>query len=96
MRRTARNVSTASGQGELLADEAGNEPAAADLAACFHPPVDLQQYAPRRGAYLARQQLAQNDAVAAQQLAREDFVGFLGLRWELLLWSAERTSDQPA
>ena len=62
------------GQGELLADEPGDEAPAADLAARLHAAVDLQQHAPRRRAHLARQQLAQHDAVAAQQLAREKLV----------------------
>ena len=58
------------GQRELLADEAGDEPAAADLAARLEPAQRDEQIAPRRQARLAREQIAEHDAVAQQQLAR--------------------------
>ena len=58
------------GQRELLADEAGHEPAAADLAACFEPAQRDEQVAPRRQARLAPEQIAEHDAVAREQLPR--------------------------
>ena len=70
------------GQRELLAGEAGDEAAAADLAARFEPAIDAQQVAPRRQpGGLALEQAPEHDAVAAQQRAREvlDRLG-LGLR----------------
>src|SRR5690606_33908992 len=59
------------GQGELLALEASDEAAAADLAAGLEPAIDVEQGAPRRGGGLAGQQRAGDDAIAAQVEARE-------------------------
>ena len=58
------------GQRELFAAHAGDEAAAADLAARFEPAVDARQLAPRRGVRLAREQAAEDDAVAAEEHAR--------------------------
>src|SRR5580704_11823906 len=55
-------------QGELLAGKAGDETAAADLAARLEPAVDPQQVAPRRQPRrLALEQPPEHDAPAAQQ-----------------------------
>ncbi len=55
---------------ELLARHAGHEVAAADFPARLEPPVDAREIAPRRGDVLARQQAAEDDAVAAEQCPR--------------------------
>ena len=57
-------------QRELFARHAGDEAAAADLAARLEPPVDAGQLAPRRRVRLARQQPPEHDAVAAEQRPR--------------------------
>src|ERR1051325_436044 len=61
------------GQRELLAGHAGDEAAAADLAARVAAAVDARQVAPRRGVGLARGELAEDDAVAAKEDARLQF-----------------------
>ena len=59
-------------QRELLAGEARDEPAAADLAARLEPAIDAQQVAPRRQPVgLALEQAPEHDAVAEQQSARD-------------------------
>ena len=58
------------GQRELLADEAGHEAPAADLAAGLEPTQRHRQLAPRRQRGLAHQQIAEHHAVASQELAR--------------------------
>ena len=58
-------------QRELLAGEAGDEAAAADIAAALEPAIDAQQIAPRRQpGGLAFDEPPEHDAVAAQQRAR--------------------------
>src|SRR5260221_9472340 len=60
------------GQGELLAREAGDEAAAAYVAARLEPAIDAQEVAPRRQpGRLALEQTPEDDAVAAQQGMRE-------------------------
>src|SRR5882672_2016014 len=54
-------------QRELLAAQRLDEPAAANLAARLRAAIDRQQLTPRRRERLARQQLAADHAVAAQQ-----------------------------
>src|SRR6185295_15823452 len=50
-------------QRELLAGHSGDEPAAARLASCFHPPVDAGQLTPGRCIRLSREQAAEDDTV---------------------------------
>ena len=56
---------------ELLADEARHEAAAANLSLRFHAAERDEQVAPRRRDGLARQQIAEHDAPAQQQLPRD-------------------------
>ena len=65
------------GRRELLADEAADEAPAAQLAAHLEAAVDAQQIAPRRRLRLARQQIAEHDAVAFDVLARQRLVARL-------------------
>src|SRR5207253_639997 len=58
------------GERELLARHAGDEAAAADLAARLEAAVDARQLAPRREVRLAREQTAEDDAVAAEEHPR--------------------------
>lgn len=59
-------------QRELLAGEAGDEAAAADLAARLEPTIDAQEVAPgRQPGRLAREKAPEDDAVAAQERPRE-------------------------
>src|SRR5229473_287770 len=60
-------------QRELLARESLREAATADLAARLLAAVDLEQLAPRRRTGLALEQVAEDDAVAAQILGSELF-----------------------
>ena len=73
-RRVARSDSTASGVRELLADEAADEAAAAQLAAHLEAAVDAHEIAPRRRLRLAREQIAEHDAVAPDVLAGQRLV----------------------
>src|SRR5206468_5705067 len=59
------------GERKLLAAEARDEAPAADLAARFQPPVYRRELAPSRQARLAREQGAENHAIAAQQGTRD-------------------------
>ncbi len=74
------------GQGELFADQAFHETAAADFAAGFQAVVDAQQFAPagEPGGF-AFEQLPEDDAVAAQERAGDVFQGvgvwFSGAGW---------------
>ena len=54
-------------RGELLADDAGHQPAAAQLAPHLQPAVDAHQVAPGRRLRLAPQQVAEHDPVAARR-----------------------------
>jgi hypothetical protein len=58
------------GKRVLLADEAGHEAAAAHFAARFHPAERTEEIAPGRKGGLARDQIAEHDAVAGEELAR--------------------------
>ncbi len=55
------------GQGVLLADEAGDEAAAADDAARLEASQRAQDVAPGQGEALAREEVAEDDAVALQE-----------------------------
>ena len=55
-------------QGELLAADAGDEPAAADFAPQLQPPQHADQLPPGGAARLAGQQIAKQHAVTGQQL----------------------------
>jgi hypothetical protein len=57
----------------LLAAEAGDKAAAADLAARLQPAIDAHQVTPWRKLRLALQQRAEHDAVALEQRARDRF-----------------------
>ena len=76
--REARRDSTACGQGELLAAEAGDEAAAADLAAGFEAAEDAEEIAPFGGVGLAGEEVAEEDAVAVEEHAGGGFEGCVG------------------
>ena len=65
------------GSRELLAEKAGDEAAAANFAARFHAPQRDQQVAPRRRQRFSREQIAEHDAPAQQQLTRKCFGAFV-------------------
>src|SRR5439155_9349552 len=64
------------GQGELLADEPVDEAPAADLAAGLEAPEDRQEHPPRRGVALPNEEVAEDDAVAAEELPGHELVAF--------------------
>ena len=57
------------GEGELLAEGAGDEAAAADLAASFETAEDGEEVAPLGGIGFADEEFAEEDAVAAEEYA---------------------------
>ena len=57
------------GEGELLAVEAGDEAASADLTPGFEPAEDVEEIAPFGGVGLALEEVAEEDAVAAEKHA---------------------------
>src|SRR5258708_6677682 len=57
------------GEGELLAAEAGDEAAAADLAAGFETAEDAEKVVPSGGVGLAGEEVAEEDAVAGEEYA---------------------------
>src|SRR5690348_10023913 len=59
------------GAGELFAAESGNETAAADFALCFFAAERGQQIAPWWSECFAREQIAEEDAPALQELIGE-------------------------
>ena len=61
------------GHGELLADEAGDDAAATQLAAHLEPAVDAQEVPPGGRIGLALKEIAEDDAVAPHILARPGF-----------------------
>src|ERR1700733_7840048 len=67
------------GESVLLSAEAGEETAAADLAACFEPAKDVDEVAPFGGVGFAGEQIAEEDAVTGEELAGEGFEGGVGL-----------------
>src|SRR5439155_26060192 len=77
------------GERELLARKTRDEAPAADLAARLRATQDAEDLAPRRSERLPRRQLAQQNAVAAQELARPQLGDVLG-RW------LERFEQRPA
>lgn len=66
------------GQGELLAAEARDEAATADLAAGFESAKDAQEFAPFGGVRFAGEQVAEEDAVAGEEHAGEGFESGVG------------------
>ena len=75
------------GEGELLAEGAGDEAAAADLAAGFEAAEDGEEVAPFGGVGLAGEEVAEEDAVAAEEDAGVGVEGGVGCwrrRWRRL------------
>src|SRR5204862_6368408 len=68
------------GEGELLAGEAFDEAAAADLAAGFETTEDHHQVAPGEAQAFALEELAEDHAVAGEQRARGALDGLAGGR----------------
>ena len=66
------------GEGVLFAAEAGDEAAAANLAAGFEAAEDVEEIAPFGGVGLAGEEVAEEDAVAGEELAGEGFEGGVG------------------
>ena len=66
------------GEGVLFAAEAGDEAAAADLAAGFEAAEDVEEIAPLGGVGLAGEEIAEEDAVAGEEKAGEGFEGGVG------------------
>ena len=60
-------------QGELLATEAGDEAAAADLAAGFEATEDAEEVAPFGGVRLAGEEVAEEDSIAREEHASGGF-----------------------
>jgi hypothetical protein len=60
-------------QRKLFADKAIDESAAANFPARFKAPIDGEQTAPGRHVRFARQELAEDDAVAIEQLTPTSF-----------------------
>src|SRR6202008_348737 len=79
-------------QRELLADESGDEAAAAHLAARLHAAQHAEHGPPRRRQALAREELADDDAVAPEQAAR----GVLGGRILGDMGPVRRAEQRPA
>jgi hypothetical protein len=67
------------GESILFAGEAGDEAAAADLAASLETAKDVEKVAPFGGVGFAGEQVAEEDAVAGEKLAGEGFEGGVGL-----------------
>ena len=66
------------GEGVLFAAEAGDEAAAANLAAGFETAEDVEEIAPFGGVGFAGEEVAEEDAVAGEELAGEGFEGGVG------------------
>ncbi len=66
------------GEGELLAAEAGDEAAAAHVAAGLQATEDVEEFAPRWCVGLAGEEIAEEDAVAGEQHAGEGFESGVG------------------
>jgi hypothetical protein len=66
------------GEGKLLTSEAGDEAAAADLAAGFEAAEDVEEVAPPGGVGFAGEEVAEEDAVAGEELAGKGFEGSVG------------------
>jgi hypothetical protein len=67
------------GESVLFAAEAGEEAAAADLAAGFETAEDVEEVAPSGGVGLAGEKVAEEDAVTGEELAGEGFESGVGL-----------------
>ena len=80
--------------GELLPRDAGNEASAADFAPQFHPAEDPDQLVPRRRGILPRQAVAENDAVAMEELLAPPLQVFIILRRLRLAWKARPAADR--
>jgi hypothetical protein len=66
------------GQGVLLANEAGDEAASANLAASFEAAEDVEKIAPFRSVGFAGEEIAEENAVAREELTGEGFEGGIG------------------
>jgi hypothetical protein len=66
------------GKGVLLADEARDEAASANLAAGFEAAEDVEKVAPFGGVGFAGEEIAEENAVAGEELAGEGFQGSVG------------------
>ena len=66
------------GESVLFAAEAGEEAPAADLAAGFETAEDVEEVAPSGGVGFAGEQVAEEDAVAGEELAGKGFEGGVG------------------
>ena len=66
------------GKGVLFAAETGDEAAAANLAAGFETAEDVEEVAPSGGVRFAGEEVAEEDAVAGEELASEGFEGGVG------------------
>jgi hypothetical protein len=66
------------GESVLFAAEAGEEAAAADLAACFEAAEDVEEVAPFGGVGFAGEEVAEEDAVTGEELTGEGFQGRVG------------------
>jgi hypothetical protein len=66
------------GESVLFAAEAGEEAAAADFAAGFETAKDVEEVAPSGGVRFAGEEVAEEDAVTGEELAREGFEGGIG------------------
>jgi hypothetical protein len=66
------------GESVLFAAEAGDEAAAADLAAGFKTAEDIEEIAPFGGVGFAGEEVAEEDAVTGKELAGEGFEGGVG------------------
>src|SRR5262249_9791754 len=87
------------GQRELLAAQAGDETAAADLAARFQAMAHAQQLAPRRQPLrLAREQAPADDAVALEQRAHDelDELGIVAAQLALVADARAAPQERPA
>jgi hypothetical protein len=66
------------GESVLFAAEAGEEPSAADLAAGFETAEDVEEVAPFGGIGFAGEEIAEEHAVAGEELAGEGFESGVG------------------
>jgi hypothetical protein len=66
------------GESVLFAAESGEETAAADFAAGFETAEDVEEVAPSGGVGFAGEEVAEEDAVAGEELTGEGFVGGVG------------------
>ena len=95
-RRVWRSASTASGRRVLLADEAGDEAAAARGAARLHAAERPQDFAPGHREALAHREIAEDDTVAREKLLGDRLGEGLDVGAALGLEQRRRHEDRPA